>query len=149
MEIIVWTEVEVPSYTRNIGFQFIFNIILALVSHLYNRQTLSIIIPAYNESATICSLLDKVLAVKLIHDMQKEILIVNDCSTDNTADIVADYIGKQTAERIILINQSFNQGKGAAIRKGLEAVKGDYVIIQDADLEYNPQDYNPLLTPYP
>jgi glycosyltransferase involved in cell wall biosynthesis len=114
--------------------------------HQDSLQTLSIIIPAYNELATICSILDKVLAVKLIHDMQKEIVIVNDYSTDNTADIVADYIAKHPAERISLINQSFNQGKGAAIRKGLEAVRGDYVIIQDADLEYNPQEYNPLLT---
>jgi glycosyltransferase involved in cell wall biosynthesis len=101
--------------------------------------------PAYNEAATICSILDKILSVKLVHGMQKEILIVNDCSTDNTADIATDYIAKHTTEHIILINQPFNQGKGAAIRKGLEQVTGDYVIIQDADLEYNPQDYNPLL----
>jgi glycosyltransferase involved in cell wall biosynthesis len=115
------------------------------MSHRNNPQTLSIIIPAYNEAATMHSILDKILDVKLIQEIQKEILIVNDCSTDNTKNIVADYIAKHLAERIILINQPYNQGKGAAIRKGLEKVTGDYVIIQDADLEYNPQDYNPLL----
>jgi glycosyltransferase involved in cell wall biosynthesis len=115
------------------------------MSHQNNPPTLSIIIPAYNEATTICAILDKVLEVQLIWAMQKEILIVNDCSTDNTKDIVVNYIAKHATEHIVLINQSFNQGKGAAIRKGLEKATGNYVIIQDADLEYNPQDYNPLL----
>jgi glycosyltransferase involved in cell wall biosynthesis len=113
--------------------------------HQNNPQILSIIIPAYNETATICMLLDRVLNVKLIRNMQKEILIINDGSADNTEEMVTDYIAKHVTERIILVNQPFNQGKGAAIRKGLEKVTGDYVIIQDADLENNPQDYNPLL----
>jgi glycosyltransferase involved in cell wall biosynthesis len=110
-----------------------------------NCQTLSIIIPAYNEAATIHLILDKILDVNLIRNMQKEILVVNDCSTDATREIVEDYSAQHATERIVLVNQSFNQGKGAAIRKGLEKVTGDYVIIQDADLEYDPQDYNPLL----
>ncbi|MDR1096605.1 MAG: glycosyltransferase family 2 protein [Tannerella sp.] len=111
----------------------------------HNPQVLSIIIPAYNETATVCLILDRILDVKLIRNMQKEILIINDCSTDNTGEMVTDYIAKHVTERIVLVNQPFNRGKGAAIRKGLEKVTGDYVIIQDADLEYNPQDYNPLL----
>ncbi|MDR1181772.1 MAG: glycosyltransferase family 2 protein [Bacteroidales bacterium] len=115
------------------------------MSHQSSLQTLSIIIPAYNEAATICIILDKILKVNLIRNIQKEILIVNDCSTDKTKDVVTAYIAKHATERIVLINQSSNQGKGAAIRKGLEEITGDYVIIQDADLEYNPQDYNPLL----
>jgi glycosyltransferase involved in cell wall biosynthesis len=110
-----------------------------------NPGILSIIIPAYNESSTICLLLDKILHVKLIYNIQKEILVINDCSTDNTRKIVEAYITQHTTERIVLHNQSFNQGKGSAVRKGFENVSGDYVIIQDADLEYNPQDYNPLL----
>jgi glycosyltransferase involved in cell wall biosynthesis len=111
----------------------------------YKPQTLSIIIPAYNESTTICLILDRILNVKLIYGIEKEILIINDSSTDNTRKLVEYYMTSHPAEHIMLVNQSFNQGKGAAVRKGLETATGDYVIVQDADLEYNPQDYNPLL----
>ena len=109
-------------------------------------MTLSIIIPAYNEAQTIHLLLDKVLAVNLVKEFKKELIIVNDCSVDNTQEVVELYIKNHKDSNIQLINQHYNQGKGAAIRKGLEFITGDYVIIQDADLEYDPEDYNPLLS---
>jgi len=106
--------------------------------------TLSVIIPAYNEEKTIIPLLQKVIAVNLINNIQKEIIIVNDCSTDTTKSIVDAYIAEHPNEKIVFVSQDKNRGKGAAIRKGLENFTGDYVIIQDADLEYDPEDYNIL-----
>jgi glycosyltransferase involved in cell wall biosynthesis len=110
-------------------------------------KTLSIIIPAYNEEKTIIPLLEKVVNVKLANNMQKEIVIVNDCSRDRTPSLINGYILSHPEVNIRLINQEKNQGKGAAIRKGIEQITGDYVIIQDADLEYEPEDYNSLLCP--
>jgi glycosyltransferase involved in cell wall biosynthesis len=106
---------------------------------------LSIIIPAYNEEKTIIQLLQKVMNVKLIHNIQKEVVIVDDGSQDATKELVKDYILSHVDENIRLINQEKNRGKGAAIRKGLETISGNYVIIQDADLETDPEDYNVLL----
>ncbi len=108
-------------------------------------KTLSIIIPAYNEAGTIRQILDKTINVSLIEDIRKEIIIVNDCSTDNTREVALAYMKDHQESNIILVSQEKNRGKGAAIRKGIEYLTGDYVIIQDADLEYNPEDYNSLL----
>ena len=106
---------------------------------------LSILIPAYNEEKTIYSLLEKVGKVALLNDMDKEIIIINDCSTDKTEEQVYLFFANYPDLPLLYFKQETNQGKGAAIHVGISAAAGDYIIIQDADLEYNPEDYNVLL----
>jgi glycosyltransferase involved in cell wall biosynthesis len=110
-------------------------------------STLSIIIPAYNEGPTIHRILDKVKAVALTDDMQKEVVIVNDCSKDNTEEAIHAYQAANPDLRISYYKHPVNQGKGAALHTGIKQATGDYVIIQDADLEYDPEEYNILLKP--
>lgn len=109
--------------------------------------TLSILVPAYNEGKTIHLILNKVKEVKLLNDIQKEIIIVNDCSKDNTKEAVEQYIKENAEMNIRLFNQEYNQGKGAAIHKAIELATGEYLIVQDADLEYDPREFNDLLKP--
>ncbi len=110
-------------------------------------KKLSIIIPAYNEEPTIKTLLDKVKEVELIHKLDKELIIVNDCSTDDTDRAVMEYVNEHKELNIRYYTHKKNLGKGAAIHTGINEASGSYIIIQDADLEYDPQEYNDLLKP--
>lgn len=111
------------------------------------NKTLSIIIPAYNEEKTIQSILSKVHQVSLEGDFGKEVIVVNDCSKDRTEDKVMEYKAKHPDLNISYYRHEINQGKGAALHTGIREAKGDYIIIQDADLEYDPNEFNLLLRP--
>ncbi len=108
---------------------------------------LSIVIPAYNEAATIHLILDKVRDVKLTGGIAKEIIIVNDYSSDDTAGAVARYQRDNPELDIQYRAHEMNKGKGAALHTGIREATGEYLIIQDADLEYDPAEYNELLQP--
>ncbi|RSK36030.1 glycosyltransferase family 2 protein [Hymenobacter metallilatus] len=110
-------------------------------------RKLSIIIPAYNEGATIHLILDQVKAVELIGGFTKEVIIVNDCSRDNTEEAIHTYIAANPELNIQYRKHEVNQGKGAALHTGIREATGEYLIIQDADLEYDPEEYNVLLRP--
>lgn len=109
--------------------------------------TLSIVMPAYNEERTIHHILDKVKAVELIGGMQKELIIANDCSKDDTEGAIQRYMAANPELNIRYLKHEINKGKGAALHTGIQHASGDYIIIQDADLEYDPAEYNILLRP--
>jgi glycosyltransferase involved in cell wall biosynthesis len=106
---------------------------------------LSIIIPAYNEGKTIRNVLENVANLVLLSDIEKEIIVINDCSTDNTRDEIEQFIEDNPSQPLLAFYQNVNKGKGAAIHKGIQLATGDYIVIQDADLELDPTDINKLI----
>jgi glycosyltransferase involved in cell wall biosynthesis len=114
---------------------------------MQNFNKLSIVIPAYNEAATIHNILDRVKVVVLINGIQKELIIVNDCSTDETEKAILNYSSQNPSLNIQYFKHEVNKGKGAAIHTGIAKATGDFLIIQDADMEYDPEEFNLLIQP--
>jgi glycosyltransferase involved in cell wall biosynthesis len=111
-------------------------------------EKLSIVIPVFNEELTIKQILSKVIEVNLLNNLIKEIIIVDDCSTDRSLDVINKFIHENNTNSIILLSKhETNKGKGAAIHTGIRDATGDILVIQDADLEYDPSEYNLLLKP--
>lgn len=108
---------------------------------------LSIIMPVYNEEATIHLILNKISAVELIGGIQKEVIIVNDCSKDNTEAAIRKFTEDNPDLNIRYFRHDINKGKGAALHTGISHANGEFLVIQDADLEYDPDEYNHLLKP--
>jgi len=110
-------------------------------------KKLSIIMPAYNEERTIHLILDRVKNVDLLDGIEKELIIVNDHSSDDTEGAVKRYQEANPELNIQYHSHEVNKGKGAALHTGISKATGEFLIIQDADLEYDPQEYNDLLAP--
>jgi glycosyltransferase involved in cell wall biosynthesis len=111
-------------------------------------KKLSILMPVYNEENSVYGILVRILKCQLKYALDKEIIIVDDCSNDGTAQIVAGFLREyNNSYNIRFIRSHKNEGKGASIRKALEKSTGDIIVFQDADLEYDPQDYNLMLEP--
>ncbi|MEC8738682.1 MAG: glycosyltransferase family 2 protein [Bacteroidota bacterium] len=111
------------------------------------QKTLSIVVPAYNEEATIQNILEKLNELTLIDEVKKEIIVVNDCSKDKTEEVIQSFISSNEKANIIYKKHEVNQGKGAALHTGIASATGDFLVIQDADLEYDPNEFNDLLKP--
>ena len=110
-----------------------------------SKNRLSILIPCYNEEKTIIQIMEKVMAVELIGNTEKEIIVVDDASEDNTSSLLEAY--RQQNQYIRVFNSGKNSGKGASVRTAIQMATGNIMIIQDADLEYDPADFNRMLKP--
>lgn len=110
-------------------------------------QKLSIVVPVFNESTTIDAILDRVLTVKLVEGITQEIILVNDGSTDESEKKILAYQQRNPAAPIQYLKHNKNKGKGAALHTGIQHATGEYLVIQDADLEYDPNEFNLLLSP--
>jgi glycosyltransferase involved in cell wall biosynthesis len=110
-------------------------------------KKLSIIIPVYNEERTIHLILNKLKKLVLTNNIKKEIIIINDCSKDNTERSIFKYCSENSELNILYFKHDINMGKGAALHTGILNATGEYLVIQDADLEYNPEEYNDMLAP--
>ena len=110
------------------------------------QNSLSVIIPAYNESKTITGIINRVLDAPT-PEITKEIIVVNDCSNDDTAQLVERFISENPSSNVRLVNHEVNKGKGAALHTGIASATGDFIIVQDADLEYDPREYMDLFKP--
>lgn len=108
-------------------------------------KVLSVIVPAYNEEKTITTILNKLKNSPSSFDVKMQVIVVNDCSKDKTREVVQEFISTDHGMDIRLINHEVNRGKGAALRTGIQHATGDYVIVQDADLEYDPEEFDRLL----
>ena len=109
------------------------------------NKILSVIVPAYNEERTITTILNKLKNSRSTYDVEKQVIVVNDCSKDKTRQVIEEFVKTDHGMDIRLINHEVNKGKGAALRTGIQHATGDYVIVQDADLEYDPEEFDRLL----
>jgi len=108
---------------------------------------LSILIPVYNEEDSILNILNELKKVNLINDIKKQIILIDDCSLDNSKKIIDDFILNNNDLDILVESHTKNKGKGAAIQTGIKIASGDIIVIQDADLEYDPKEFNLLINP--